>query len=100
MHRELTMEDRELANAGYEHLVEEKEKSKAGGKDADLDKVDIVEHSLTFAALADTLATSIDPKNGPASAGLTSAEVQTRLARDGKNMLTPPKKKSAFRKVC
>ena len=95
MKREMTKEDKELAAAGYEHLEEQK----ARGKDADLDKVDITEHRLPFAELGKALETNIDPKEPGSSYGLTSEEAKERLARYGSNVLTPPKKKSALRKV-
>ncbi|KAI0792718.1 aminophospholipid-transporting P-type ATPase [Abortiporus biennis] len=95
MTRELTKEDRELAAAGYEHLEEEKNKS--AEKD-DLEGVDIVEHKLTFQELPVVLETQFDTKEPSSSYGLTDAEAKARLARDGPNVLTPPKKKSALRK--
>lgn len=96
MKREMTKEDMELAAAGYEHLGEHKGKGKKGD---DLDKVDIHEHSLPYDQLGAAFDTSIDTKEPSASYGLTSDEAKARLARDGHNVLTPPKKKSAFRKV-
>ena len=108
MRREMTREDKELAEAGYEihHLHDEKDKKQSGGKgsgpnkkDTELGDVDIREHQLTFAALAAELQTSMDPKDASASRGLLATEVEARLARDGKNQLSPPKKKSALRKV-
>lgn len=97
MKREMTKEDMELAAAGYEHLGEHKGKGKKGD---DIDKVDIHEHSLTYVQLGAALETSIDTKEPNLSYGLTADEAKARLARDGHNVLTPPKKKSAFRKVC
>jgi hypothetical protein len=99
MKREMTQEDKELAAAGYEHLDKTKTKAK-GGKDEDLEKVDITEHQLPFAELGTALGTNIDTKDPGASDGLTANEAKARLARDGQNVLTPPKKKSALRKVC
>jgi len=98
MKREMTKEDKELAAAGYEHLEEGKAKKneKAAGLDAN---VDVMEHGFTFAELEATLKTSIDTKEPGKSPGLSAEEVSARLARDGRNILTPPKKKSAFRKV-
>ncbi|PVF94418.1 aminophospholipid-transporting P-type ATPase [Serendipita vermifera] len=93
MKRELTKEDKELAAAGYQHLDELKKKD---GKD--FDSVDITEHKLQFTPLAEALKTSFDPKSPGASHGLTDAEAKARLAKDGRNVLTPPKKKSALRK--
>lgn len=98
MKREMTKEDMELAAAGYEHLEELKTKAKTGGSDG-LDKVDIVEHHLNFDELRKELDTQIDAKDPGGSYGLTADEAKARLTRDGPNILTPPKKKSALRKV-
>lgn len=54
---------------------------------------------MSFAELASALQTSIDPKDAGNSAGLTSEEAKARLQRDGRNVLTPPIKKSALRKA-
>jgi sodium/potassium-transporting ATPase subunit alpha len=97
MRRELTTEDKELAQAGYEHLVQEKKEKSA--KDGDMDKVDIVEHKMTPAEVAAKFNASIDLKNPGQSQGLTAKDAAERLQRDGPNVLTPPKKKSALRKV-
>ncbi|EIN07923.1 aminophospholipid-transporting P-type ATPase [Punctularia strigosozonata HHB-11173 SS5] len=97
MKREMTQEDKELAAAGYEHLERKRSKG-ANDKDEEHEKVDITEHHLPFAELAAALQTSIDTKDPGASDGLTEAEAKARLARDGPNVLTPPKKKSALRK--
>lgn len=91
--RELTQEDKGLAAAGYESL-------KQDDKNEKLDHADVTEHQLNFAELADALKTSFDTKDPANSTGLTDAEVKIRLARDGPNQLTPPKKKSALRVVC
>lgn len=99
MRREMTKEDKELAAAGYEHLDVDKTKGKGGSKKSEFENVDIREHGLSLSGLAEELDTSFDIKNASASAGLTNEEAQARLARDGKNILTPPKKKSALRKV-
>jgi sodium/potassium-transporting ATPase subunit alpha len=98
MKREVTQEARELSAAGYEHL-EEKAK-KRGEKDAKLENVDITEHQLAFGALEKTLVTSFKTKDAGSSFGLSAEEAKLRLARDGRNVLTPPKKKSALRVVC
>lgn len=98
MKREMTKEDKELAAAGYEHLEEHKTKGKKG-ESSELDKVDIQEHRLPFSELGKTLDTSIDTKDPGSSYGLTTEEAKARLTRDGPNILTPPKKKSALRKV-
>ncbi|KAK7675862.1 hypothetical protein QCA50_021209, partial [Cerrena zonata] len=97
MKREMTKEDKELAAAGYEHLDEEKHKGKDGDK-ADLENVDIYEHSLSFTELGAALETTPDTKDPAQSPGLTNDEAKARLARDGQNVLTPPKKKSALQK--
>jgi sodium/potassium-transporting ATPase subunit alpha len=88
--REMTQEDRDLAAAGYEHL-EEKQQS-------EVDNVDIQEHRLSLKDLAKAHNTLFDTKDPAQSAGLTTEDAEARLARDGKNVLTPPKKKSALRK--
>jgi hypothetical protein len=93
--REMTQEDKELANAGYEHLDE----AKAKEKESELDNVDIVEHKLAFGAIEEALQTTIDTKEPAKSPGLSTDEAKGRLARDGPNILTPPKKKSALMKV-
>jgi sodium/potassium-transporting ATPase subunit alpha len=95
--REMTQEDRELANAGYEHLEEQKAKQQG---DSDFGNVDIVEHKLSLKDLEVELQTSFSAKEPGSSQGLSSEQAKERLARDGRNVLTPPKKKSAFRKVC
>jgi sodium/potassium-transporting ATPase subunit alpha len=96
--REMTKEDKELAAAGYEHL--EEHKAKKVDKAAKLDEhVDVQEHRLSFSELEAALKTSINTKEPGASLGLTTEEASERLKRDGRNVLTPPKKKSAFRKV-
>lgn len=94
-HRTITKEDKELAAAGYDHLGTPKDQ-----KTENETHIDIYEHSLPFDGLSDQLKTDFDLKDPGHSFGLTSDEAKVRLARDGPNMLTPPKKKSAFRKVC
>lgn len=94
-HRSITKEDKELAAAGYDHL--------STPKDPKAEKetnIDIHEHNLPFDGLTSELKTNFDLKDPGHSFGLTSDEAKDRLARDGPNMLTPPKKKSALRKVC
>ena len=93
-HRTMTKEDKELAAAGYVHLTPKDQKTE---KEA---HVDIHEHNLPFDGLRDELKTNFDLKDPGHSFGLTSDDAKDRLARDGPNMLTPPKKKSALRKVC
>ncbi|GJE88013.1 aminophospholipid-transporting P-type ATPase [Phanerochaete sordida] len=97
MKREMTKEDKELAAAGYEHLGQQKVQGKKG-ESSDLDNVDLYEHRLAFPELSKTLETAIDTKDPSSSYGLTSEDAKARLARDGPNVLTPPKKKSALRK--
>ncbi|KAF9464625.1 aminophospholipid-transporting P-type ATPase [Collybia nuda] len=96
MNRSMTQEDRELAAAGYEHL--EAQKIKPSKPTISLPVVDIQEHRLPITNLEEALKTSIDTKDAGQSFGLTSEEAKARLQRDGQNVLTPPKKKSAFRK--
>jgi sodium/potassium-transporting ATPase subunit alpha len=98
MRREITKEDRELAAAGYDHLAQEKNKPKQGDRE-DFGKVDIVEHTYALIDFNDKLDTHADTKEPAQSPGLSQSEAESRLARDGKNVLTPPKKKSALRKV-
>lgn len=95
MKRTLTQEEKDLAAAGYDHL---KPKDEGGANVAAT--ADITEHHLDFEALGDELKTHFDTKEPDHSHGLTSDEAKLRLQRDGANVLTPPKKKSAFRKVC
>jgi sodium/potassium-transporting ATPase subunit alpha len=97
MKREMTQDERDLAAAGYEHL--EESKAKKALNQAEVDNVDIHEHQLTFKGIAEEHMTSFDSKDPAQSMGLTSEEAKARLARDGQNVLTPPKKKSALRKV-
>ena len=98
MRRQMTIEEIQLAAAGYEHLDQGKAKSTA--KEPQLDEADIREHLLTLQDTVDNLDTSFDTKDPPQSYGLTAEEAAARLKRDGLNALTPPKKKSALRKVC
>jgi len=95
MSRSLTQEDRVLAAAGYEHL----EVANKPGAPAVGENVDIQEHRLPFDGLEAALKTSFDPKDASKSEGLTPEEAAARLKRDGRNVLTPPKKKSALGKV-
>lgn len=97
--RVMTQEDKELAAAGYGHLDHAK---KEGGKEADdgkLGNVDITEHGLPIAEVAEVLGTSFEVKDPAASVGLTVVEAGERLKRDGPNALTPPKKKTVLQKV-
>ena len=90
----LTQEDKELSAAGYEHLD-------ANAKQRKLEEpnLDIQDHKLPLDALSDTFTTSFNSKDPGHSIGLTAAEARSRLEQDGPNILTPPKKKSALRKV-
>ena len=101
MKREMTKEDKELADAGYEHLRQEKAQAQAhkGEGEGEPDGVDIQEHRLAFEELQGALDTAFDAKDPALSPGLSGDEAKARLARDGPNVLTPPKKKSALRKV-
>ena len=94
MKRTLTQEDKELAAAGYDHLHTKDDKTEK------TTSVDITEHQLDFDGLVDELKTNISTKDAGQSHGLTSDEAKARLQRDGANVLTPPRKKSALRKVC
>ncbi|KAG6860192.1 hypothetical protein C0995_014560 [Termitomyces sp. Mi166 len=96
MHRSMTQEDKELSAAGYEHLEAQKIKSMTPASDGNFD---IQEHHLPFLKIEETLHTSIDTKDAANSYGLTTGEAQARFQRDGPNILTPPSKKSAFRKA-
>jgi sodium/potassium-transporting ATPase subunit alpha len=96
MRRQMTQEEIILAAAGYEHLTKEKttdESTKFGD-------VDITEHSRPIQEIEGILGTSFNWTDPAQSSGLTAAEAEERLQRDGPNALTPPKKKSALRKVC
>lgn len=97
MKRSITQEDRELAAAGYEHLDAPKEPK--GTPAPTVPNVDIQEHRLPLRKLLEDLNTSFDYKDASLSAGLSAEEAKARLLRDGRNVLTPPKKKSALRKV-
>lgn len=97
MSRSMTQDERDLAAAGYEHLEAEKIKPGAPTIEAN---VDIQEHRLTFAGLQEALQADFDTKDPGKSHGLSAHEAEERLKRDGRNVLTPPKKKSALRKVC
>ena len=99
MKREMTKEDKELADAGYEHLRQEKAQAHKGEGEGEPDGVDIQEHRLAFKDLQGALDTEFDAKDPAQSPGLSGDEAKARLARDGPNVLTPPKKKSALRKV-
>lgn len=96
MRREMTEEDARLAAAGYEHLTKEK----SGTENVKFGDVDITEHSLPIHEIEVLLHTSFNWSDPAQSSGLTSAEAEARLERDGPNALTPPKKKSALQKVC
>lgn len=93
MKRTLTQEDKELAAAGYDHLHPKDDKAEK------ITSVDITEHQLDFDGLVDELKTNISTKDAGQSHGLASDEAKARLQRDGANVLTPPRKKSALRKV-
>ncbi|KAF9009504.1 aminophospholipid-transporting P-type ATPase [Cyathus striatus] len=96
MKRTITQEDKELAAAGYQHLDEKKDHRGAQG--SNVSNVDIQEHRLPLESILDALKTSFDYKDAGQSYGLTHEEASERLKRDGPNVLTPPKKKSALRK--
>ncbi|KAL8280278.1 hypothetical protein RQP46_007392 [Phenoliferia psychrophenolica] len=88
LNRELTRDEKDLANAGYQ-----KEPLKTEAKN-----VDIIEQHLTPEALATKMGASINLKAPAESLGLTSAEAAKRLITNGANVLTPPVKKGAWRK--
>ncbi|KIM49561.1 hypothetical protein M413DRAFT_59017 [Hebeloma cylindrosporum] len=96
MKRTLTQEEKDLAAAGYEHLHPSSNVNKS--KDEKEKNIDITEHQLGFHALVDMLKTNFDVKDPGHSFGLTADEAKSRLQRDGPNILTPPKRKSALRK--
>lgn len=102
VHRELTQEDKELSRANYDHL--ERQKSQPGGEKGDGDgnlsnQTDIREHMYSADHLGETLETTFDLKAPASSFGLTMEEAAARLSRNGPNVLTPPKKKSALQKA-
>ncbi|KAL0947648.1 hypothetical protein HGRIS_013735 [Hohenbuehelia grisea] len=94
MKRTITQEEKDLAAAGYEHLDEQRAKI----SQSKLEDGDIQEHHLALSAIAEALDTSIDTKEPTASHGLTAEQAKFRLDRDGRNVLSPPKQKSAFQK--
>ena len=96
MRRQMTEEDARLAAAGYEHITKEK----AGPENVKFGDVDITEHSLPIHDIEGLLQISFNWTDPAQSPGLTTAEAEARLKRDGPNALTPPKKKSALQKVC
>ncbi|GJJ11896.1 hypothetical protein Clacol_006134 [Clathrus columnatus] len=105
MRRELTKEEKELAQAGYDHIIAEKNEEhitekgdSKDPKDVNIGKMDITEHGYSLEDLENVLVTSFVTKEPAASPGLHPKEAAERLLRDGKNILTPPKKKSAFMK--
>ena len=95
LRREKTQEEIRLAAAGYDHLT----KDKPSPEDTKFGDVDITEHSLPIHEVESLLATSFNWTDPAQSHGLTTAEAEERLKRDGPNALTPPKKKSALQKV-
>lgn len=96
MRREMTKDDKELAQAGYDHL----EPPKTTTAKRDLGHVEISEHQLSAADLQSAMRTTFNAKDPGSTQGLSQTEVEARLQADGPNVLTPPKKKSALRKVC
>lgn len=103
LRRELTIEEKALAQAGYDHLDSNLKTagpdSRTKAKADSFQNVTIHEHALAFDALARELETSLNTKEPGKSQGLTDEEAKARLERDGRNVLSPPKKKSALRKV-
>jgi hypothetical protein len=96
MRRQMTEEDARLAAAGYEHL----DKEKSAPENVKFGDVDITEHTLPIHEIETLLQISFNWTDPAQSPGLTTAEAEVRLKRDGPNALTPPKKKSALQKVC
>ncbi|KAF8320135.1 aminophospholipid-transporting P-type ATPase [Clavulina sp. PMI_390] len=94
--RELTQEDKELSAANYEHL--DKKDDKGDGDENLVNQADIREHQYTAEQLTKILDTSFNAKAPATSEGLTSAVAADRLAKNGLNRLTPPKKRSALQK--
>ncbi|PPQ63350.1 hypothetical protein CVT24_006723 [Panaeolus cyanescens] len=92
MKRTITQEDKDLAAAGYEHLEANRPPAE------ETRQVDIHEHTLSFENLLSELKTDFNTKDPAHSFGLSTAEAKIRLATNGPNVLTPPKKKSAIRK--
>lgn len=97
--RIMTQEDKELAAAGYDHLDHAKKEAEKEGDEGKLGSVDITEHGLPIEEVLRALGTNFEVKDPAASLGLTVAEAEERLKRDGANALTPPKKKTALQKV-
>ena len=95
LRREKTQEEIRLAAAGYDHLA----KDKPSAEDTKFGDVDITEHSLPIHEVETLLSTSFNWSDPAQSRGLTTADAEDRLKRDGPNSLTPPKKKSALQKV-
>jgi Cation transporter/ATPase, N-terminus len=96
MKRQMTQEEIHLAAAGYEHLT----KDKPVDGNTKFGDVDITEHSRPIEEVESILGTSFNWADPAQSSGLSTAEAEERLKRDGPNALTPPKKKSALQKVC
>ncbi|KAJ1532413.1 hypothetical protein HK405_001187, partial [Cladochytrium tenue] len=61
-------------------------------------EIGMVEHMLNFEELKAKLSTSFNPDKPMESGGLTQAEAEKRLAENGPNSLTPPKKRHPFLK--
>ena len=101
LRHELTLEEKELAKAAYDQIDASVKPKGSGGKAKadDVKAADIHEHGLSFDTLAEELKTSFEPKEPGKSFGLDETEAQARLERDGKNVLSPPNKKSALSKV-
>ncbi|KAF8328688.1 aminophospholipid-transporting P-type ATPase [Cantharellus anzutake] len=98
--RELTQEDKELSRANYEHLeqVNSEAGANARGDGKFSGSSEITEHTLSIEELAATLEANFDRKDPSKSLGLTTETAEARLAQNGPNILTPPKKRSAFQK--
>ena len=77
-----------MANSTIAAFFRKKEPEKVTAATA---QVDINEHTLSLEALRSELDTSFDSAAPTKSRGLTATEAAARLARDGKNVLNPPK---------
>ncbi|TFK25780.1 aminophospholipid-transporting P-type ATPase [Coprinopsis marcescibilis] len=95
--KSLTQEEMDLAAAGYDHIEQQKH-GKAESASGAHAAVELHEHKLPLIHLQGELKTSFDSEDPSRSLGLAIDEAQIRFQRDGANVLTPPKKKSALRK--
>ncbi|KAJ3053133.1 hypothetical protein HK097_004964 [Rhizophlyctis rosea] len=68
-------------------------KAPAGGKPGEEKKLDITEHLLPLPEISSKFGVSFDTTKPSASQGLSSAEAAKRLAENGPNQLSPPKRR-------